>query len=280
MTPKQWMIRRMTIPELNLALDWAAEEGWNPGYYDAESFYQTDPQGFFMGYLNDEPIASISAVAYDSTFGFMGLYIVRPSFRGQGWGLKLWQAAIEYLGTRNIALEGVIAQEENYQKFGFKFAYRHIRYQGRGGGVIPDALIPISRVHWDELLAYDSQHFPVSRPVFLKHWIQQPEITAFGIKDHGKLKGYGVLRLCHNGYRIGPLFADNVDFAELLLQGLMAKIPDSPVFLDIPDTNLAGINLMEKYRMIPFFSNSRMYRLNPVNLPLNQVFGVTTLELG
>ncbi|MGL4377132.1 MAG: GNAT family N-acetyltransferase, partial [Microcoleaceae cyanobacterium] len=98
MTPKQWMIRRMTIAELNLALDWAAEEGWNPGYYDAESFYQTDPQGFFMGYLNDEPIASISAVAYDSSFGFMGLYIVRPSFRGQGWGLKLWQAAIEYLG--------------------------------------------------------------------------------------------------------------------------------------------------------------------------------------
>jgi ribosomal protein S18 acetylase RimI-like enzyme len=280
MNPQKWMIRRMTIPELNLALDWAAEEGWNPGYYDAESFYQTDPQGFFMGYLNDEPIASISAVAYDSSFGFMGLYIVRPSFRGQGWGLKLWQAAIEYLGTRNIALEGVIAQEENYQKFGFKFAYRHIRYQGTGGGVIPDALIPISRVPWDELFAYDSQHFPVSRPVFLKHWIQQPEITAFGIKDHGKLKGYGVLRLCRNGYRIGPLFADNVDFAELLLQGLMAKIPDSPVFLDIPDTNLAGINLMDKYGMRPFFSNSRMYRLKPVNLPLNQVFGVTTLELG
>lgn len=280
MNLKQWMIRPMTIPELNLALDWAAEEGWNPGYYDAESFYQTDPQGFFMGYLNDEPIASISAVAYDSSFGFMGLYIVRPSFRGQGWGLKLWQAAIEYLGTRNIGLDGVIAQQENYQKSGFQFAYSHIRYQGTGGGVIPDALIPLSTVPWDELLAYDSQHFPVSRPVFLKHWIQQPEITAFGIKDHGKLKGYGVLRLCRNGYRIGPLFADNVDFAELLLQGLMAKIPIFPVFLDIPDSNLEGINLAEKYGMRPFFSNSRMYRLKPVNLPLNQVFGVTTLELG
>jgi ribosomal protein S18 acetylase RimI-like enzyme len=280
MTPKQWMIRPMTKPELDLALDWAAEEGWNPGYYDAECFYQTDPQGFFMGYLNDEPIASISAVAYDSSFGFMGLYIVRPSFRGQGWGLKLWQAAIEYLGTRNIGLEGVISQQENYQKSGFKFAHRHIRYQGTGGGVIPDALIPLSMVPWEELLAYDSQHFPVSRPVFLKHWIQQPEITAFAIKHHGKLNGYGVLRLCRNGYRIGPLFADNVGYAELLLQGLMSQRPNSPVFLDVPDTNFAGINLAEKYGMKLFFSNSRMYRFTPANLPLNQVFGVTTLELG
>jgi hypothetical protein len=31
-----------------------------------------------MGYLGDEPIASISVVRYSSAFGFLGLYIVRP----------------------------------------------------------------------------------------------------------------------------------------------------------------------------------------------------------
>jgi ribosomal protein S18 acetylase RimI-like enzyme len=210
----------------------------------------------------------------------MGLYIVRPSFRGQGWGLKLWQAAIEYLGTRNIGLDGVIAQQENYQKSGFKLTHRHIRYQGLGGGVIPDGLIPLSTVPWEELLAYDSQHFPVSRPVFLKHWIQQPEITALAIKHNGKLRGYGVLRVCRNGYRIGPLFADNVGFSELLLQGFMAKTPNFPVFLDVPDSNLEGINLVEKSGMKPVFETARMYTSKPAILPLNQVFGVTTLELG
>src|SRR6476469_2410239 len=280
MTQKQWMISRMTISELNLAVDWAAAECWNLGYYDSECFLQTDPQGFFMGYLNDEPIASISAVAYDSSFGFIGLYIVKPSFRGQGWGLKLWQAAIEYLGTRNIGLDGVIAQQENYQKSGFKLAHRHVRYQGRGFGVIPDVLIPLSTVPWEEILAYDSQHFPVPRPVFLKHWIQQPEIIACGVKHQGKLSGYGVLRVCRQGYKIGPLFADNVGFAELLLQGLMAQIPNNTVFLDVPDTNLEGINLADKYGMKPVFETARMYTLTPPILPLNRVFGVTTLELG
>lgn len=280
MTQKQWMISRMTIPELNLAVDWAATEGWNPGHYDTECFFQTDPQGFFMGYLNDEPIGSISAVAYDSSFGFIGFYIVKPAFRGQGWGLKLWQAAIEYLGTRNIGLDGVIAEQEKYQKSGFKIAYRHIRYQGLGFGVIPDGLIPLSTVPWEEILAYDTQHFSVPRPVFLKHWIQQPEITAFGVKDRGQLRGYGVLRVCRQGYKIGPLFADDVYFAELLLQGLMAKVPNLPVFLDVPDTNLEGINLADRYRMKPVFETARMYTLTPPSLPLNQVFGVTSLELG
>lgn len=280
MTQKQWMISRMTIPELNLAVDWAATEGWNPGYYDTECFFQTDPQGFFMGYLNDEPIGSISAVAYDSSFGFIGFYIVKPSFRGHGWGLKLWQAAIEYLGTRNIGLDGVIAQQEKYQKSGFKIAHRHIRYQGLGIGAIPDDLIPLSTVPWEEILAYDTQHFPVTRPVFLKHWIQQPETTAFGVKHQGKLSGYGVLRVCRQGYKIGPLFADDVCFAELLLQGLMAKVPNVPVFLDVPDTNLEAINLAAQYRMKPVFETARMYTLTPPSLPLNQVFGVTSLELG
>ena len=31
-------VRRMTESELALALDWAADEGWNPGLSDAECF--------------------------------------------------------------------------------------------------------------------------------------------------------------------------------------------------------------------------------------------------
>ena len=56
-------IRPMNRPEVALAIKWAAIEGWNPGIYDADSYYQTDPQGFLLGELNGEPIGCISAVA-------------------------------------------------------------------------------------------------------------------------------------------------------------------------------------------------------------------------
>lgn len=55
-----YVIRHATRKELDIAISWAAKEGWNPGLFDADAFYATDPKGFFMGFLDDEPISSLS----------------------------------------------------------------------------------------------------------------------------------------------------------------------------------------------------------------------------
>lgn len=122
--PGEFTVRVMTPAEISLSLDWAATEGWNPGKHDAQCFRAADPGGFFIGILRGEPIGCISAVAYDDAFGFIGLYIVKPEFRGMGFGLRLWQHAVAYLGNRNIGLDGVVAQQANYRKSGFRLAYR------------------------------------------------------------------------------------------------------------------------------------------------------------
>ena len=127
-------VRRMTQDDLALALSWAVEEGWNPGHNDAQCFYTADPNGFLIGLLNGEPVSSLSAVTYDSSFGFLGLYIVKPAVRGFGYGVSLWKVGIDYLGMRRIGLDAVQAQERNYEKWGFTAAYHHIRHEGVGGG--------------------------------------------------------------------------------------------------------------------------------------------------
>ena len=55
-----YSIRPATRKELDILVEWAASEGWNPGFYDADSFYVQDPSGFFLGFLDGEPIASLS----------------------------------------------------------------------------------------------------------------------------------------------------------------------------------------------------------------------------
>ena len=102
-------IRRMTAKEVAFAIDLAAGEGWNPGIHDGACFYATDPAGFFVAELDGELVGSISAVAYNDSFGFMGLYIVKPEFRGIGIGTRLWEAGMAYLTGHNIGLakEGV-----------------------------------------------------------------------------------------------------------------------------------------------------------------------------
>ena len=215
-------VRTMSRAELDLAINLAGREGWNPGLRDADAFYATDPNGFFVGILGDRPIGCISAVAYDATFGFMGLYLVRPESRGQGFGLQLWRAGMAYLGDRLIGLNGVVAQQENYEEAGFKPAFRNIRHEGAGGGQLPDGVIDLAGVPLDEVLAYDSALFPVPRPRFLRSWLKLPGSIGYGVAEGGRLAGFGVIRPCRIGYKIGPLFADTPEVADRLYRAGLA----------------------------------------------------------
>jgi GNAT superfamily N-acetyltransferase len=123
-------IRVMRPGEIALAADWAAAEGWNPGHADAACFATVDPHGFLLGELDGQPAATISCVNYDDRFAFLGFYIVRPDLRGCGLGLRIWNAAMAHAGMRTVGLDGVVAQQENYRKSGFRLAYPNIRYGG------------------------------------------------------------------------------------------------------------------------------------------------------
>lgn len=283
MRNEKYTIRSMTNAEMDLMIDWAATEGWNPGLHDANCYFTADPEGFLVGFLGDDPIATISAVKYNNAFGFIGFYIVKPEYRGHGYGIQIWNAGLERLKGLNIGLDGVVEQQDNYKKSGFNLAYRNIRYEGLGGGNPPSNadIIALSTIPFETIAAYDLPFFPVSRTLFTETWVNQPECEALGIMLHGKLSGYGVIRKCRNGYKIGPLFADTPDLAEALFLGLKSKVSSSDaIFLDTPEINGAAVNLAKKHNMKLSFETARMYTDAPPNLPLDRVFGVTSFEIG
>ena len=278
-----YKIRPATREELNIPIEWAAKEGWNPGLHDADSFYATDPKGFLIGFLDDEPIASISSVAYDENFGFLGFYIVKPEYRGQSYGIQIWNEAIKHLPTQNIGLDGVLAQQENYKKSGFKLAYRNIRYEGVGTNKkIEDSnIVKLTQVSFSQLMEYDKQVFPTNRTVFLTEWIKQPESLAIGYLKDNHLMGYGMVRKCRTGFKVGPLFADDSRIAEILFQKMQSFVGEgTQIFLDTPELNKAAIALAEKYEMKPMFETARMYTKDEPKVELQRTFGVTTFELG
>ena len=187
-----------------MAVEWAAAEGWNPGLHDPACFSTADPAGFFVGVWRGEPVACISAVAYDERFGFIGLYIVKPGFRGKGFGIRTRQHGMRYLGDRNIG-PMVSAQQANYRKSGFELAYRNIRYEGRVDGIGCAHVVAAADVPFEQLLAYDRQCFPSARERFISTWIAQPDAVALATIDAGRVAGYGVVRRCRTGCKIGPL---------------------------------------------------------------------------
>lgn len=278
-------IRPVAKGELDLMVDWAAAEGWNPGHNDAEAFLAADPGGFLMGFVDGEPVACISGINYGEDFSFLGFYICRPEYRGRGFGMALWNACIARLGDRIIGLDGVVDQQANYAKSGFVLAHRNIRYGGiaRSAGnpsdqcdelnesVAPDMI--------DAIIDYDRAFFAGPREAFLRNWISSPRCTIAYVED-GAIRGYATARACRNGSKIGPLFADNDTVAEELFLSLCTPLSGQPIFLDLPETNPAAQSLAERHGLSPVFETARMYRGPAPDVPLKRIFGITTFELG
>jgi len=278
-----YRIRPMTREEAGLAIDWAAAEGWNPGLNDAPCFYAADPQGFLLGLWGEEPVASISVVKYGSDFGFLGFYIVKPAYRGRGLGFALWQAGMASLAGRNVGLDGVVAQQDNYRKSGFALAWRNIRQEGVGGGEAPadTRLVRLASLPFETVRAYDQPFFPADRSTFLRCWLAQPGSTAIGFVESGRLKGYGVLRRCRQGYKIGPLFADHPAIAESLFLALKAGAgAGEKIYLDTPEVNPQAVALARRHSMTLAFETARMYTGGSPPLPMDRLYGVTSFELG
>ena len=86
----EFALKKLDYNGVKILVRWAEEEGWNPGLYDAEIFWTTDPDGYYGYYHNGKLIAGGSIVSYNELFGFMGLFIVHPAYRSSGSGRKLW----------------------------------------------------------------------------------------------------------------------------------------------------------------------------------------------
>ncbi|MEO7223591.1 MAG: GNAT family N-acetyltransferase [Devosia sp.] len=273
----------MSRADLDVALGWARDEGWNPGLDDGDAFYAQDPSGFLMGWLDGEPIGCVSVVKYDRSFAFLGLYIVRPKWRGEGYGKAIWDAGIAGAGNRTIGLDGVVGQQDNYRESGFALAHRSARW----GGVVVGAEVVDARIRalTPDLIPaveiFDRRCFPKPRPRFLSAWLgASPTRHSLCAVEGNDILGYGTMRRSIEGYKLGPLFARTPEIASSLLDALVAGTGGAQVSIDIPALNEPAVQLGRNRGLTPSFETARMYRGPAPTIPIGQVFGITSLELG
>ena len=274
------IVRNMVRADLDHAFAWSVREGWNIGRFDHDTFFNTDPKGFFIAELDGVPVGSISGVSYGGQFGFIGIFILRPEFRGMGYGLTLFNHALDYLNGQNIGLDGVLEQQANYTKSGFIFAHRNIRFHGIGGGEVHPDCNYLTDIPLEQLLEFDRRHFFAERSRFLAQWIRLPNSVGLAVVRNGRICGYGMIRQFIQGWSIAPLFAESEEVAEILFESLAAQHPGEAVYIDIPVPNRNGISLAARHNLIPAFEAARMYTGNDPQLPLQQIYGITTFELG
>ena len=280
------VLRPMTRGEVDVLVGWAATEGWNPGRSDAAVFWATDPAAFVAAELGGELIGGGAVVAYGRAYGFMGLFIVKPAFRGRGLGRRLWYARRDMLRARldahaPIGMDGVEAMEPFYAEGGFRTSHVNRRYTWRAHDRGPSAgVVDVRDVPFDTLEAFDARHFPGPRATFLRAWIEQPDAHACVLRGPEGIRAFGVARPCGEGFKIGPLFADDIEAASAVLRALERRVPGEPLYLDVPDANPSAASFVARHGMGEVFRCARMYLGTPPSIDEGRVFGITSFEFG
>ncbi|WP_342363677.1 GNAT family N-acetyltransferase [Terrarubrum flagellatum] len=274
------IIRKLDFTEVERLVDWAADVGWNPGLNDAAAFHATDPDGFIGAFIDSEMVAGISAVAYGASYGFIGLYISRPGRRGEGHGKAVWQAGMARLTGRTIGLDGVDEQFENYRSKGFAPAYRTIRFGGAYAGRREDnsSIAAASDDLLSAIPAFDRRSFPEARDAFLTRWLKPPHVVRVAMSN-GAITGYGVVRKCREGWKIGGLSAVDDDKAAALFHSLAGAASGDNIYIDVPEARRSFIAFLKASGLQPGFETTRMYLGEQIPFA-PELFAVTTLELG
>lgn len=279
-------LKKLNKSGLRTLIDWASNEGWNPGKNDAEVFWNTDPDGFYGFYYENQLIAGGAIISYNKEYGFMGLFIVHRDFRNKGIGNKLWHFRRDLLINKlnpnaPIGMDGVLAMQSFYNKGGFNIAFRDERYEFKSE-TIPFSInvSPINKEDFEKINEYDSIYFGCQRAIFLKNWLQMPESKAIKYTENDRILGYAVIRKAETGYKIGPLFANNQKIADELFKSCLSIAPNNSVFLDIPTTNQNAVSLVKKYNGKYVFECARMYYGEAPKIVVNNIYGITTFELG
>lgn len=280
MTPSL-RIAPMTPGDLGTAIDWAAAEGWNPGLEDAAAFLAADPAGFLMGWLADEPVTAISVVRHSDSFGFLGFYLCRPEFRGGGYGMTTWVTGMDHLGARTVGLDGVPAQQSNYESSGFSLAHHTRRHSGNVRGVAHEGVRRATARDIPVMLELDRRIGGADRVPYFSAWVGAAETRLTLVaEEQGQISAIGTIRTCREGHKIGPLFAPDADLARRLIESLVAAADAQAIMIDVPDPNADGVELAGELGLEPVFSCARMYRGAAPARDLPRIFGETTFELG
>jgi GNAT superfamily N-acetyltransferase len=273
------VIRSLDLAEIDMLIGWAKAEGWNPGLADAAPFQAADPEGFIGCFFDGRMAAGISAIRYGSDFGFIGLYIAHSDFRGRGYGRRVWDAGMAHLKNRTIGLDGVPEQLANYRSMGFVPDYETFRWSGKLQGRIDPDICSLKDINPASLITFDAESFAERRAAFLQAWLALPRQTKVLIRDSA-ICGYAVARQCHEGYKIGPLFAVDSDAATTLILACAAEVEGQLIYIDVPADQARFSAVLEAHGFECVFQTTRMYRGTPPSFETACVFGVTTLELG
>ena len=217
-----------------------AKEKWRPGLEDINSFFACDPRGLFIGELNGRPIGFLTLLKYDQSYCRFSTYIIEKDFRGKGYGMSLYKSALEsVLPSHNISAYAFDDMLQRYvEKSGFQAHWSTPRYDvdliaaAKSLSQLPLSDVyrvqTVDQIDKQALFNYDASVFGYQRHKFLQTFLRgEGRHSRVAINEEGDIVGYTSARVAfikEEGYRLGPLYADSLEIAQVLLKALFEEM--------------------------------------------------------
>ncbi len=279
----------MQATDFNIVNQWCIDEGWNIGLYDSAASYKMDPFGHFIA-TESNPVASLSLIKHSPTFFTLGPFIVQKSYRKQGIGEALWNVAMSRMNKEHpaahIVLYAVSQQVERYKKSGFTPVQTIQRWYlpSNISSNNTSQCTAITQKQIPALKQYNEKNNVINQ-IVLSELLFKPDTKGLLFVVDDIIKGFGMIRRCVRGFRIGSLVADTPEIAQALIAELFVFAQGESVFIDVPDSTPESVSLLNAFNATrePLEDTIMMIKGSGYSDYLHQrerLYGLFSLEIG
>ena len=282
-----WAVKAVNQEEWkSIVSAWMKGEEWDHGIDDEVRFFNVDPNGFFIGYVDETPVSCLSAIKSNDQYAHMGHYIVRSDYRGQGWGARLAEHGFQYLEGYNIAIYGIRNQAKNFEKLGFVPHYKTYRFilkhQKKANIALNDHdMDEIQQHNLADFIQYDAFMSGIDRTKLFELWFSGKGRKGYLYKENGCILGAISIRPSFEGYWIGPFYAQNVQVLTQLFYKALETVPlGSNITIDVPEMADDFLNLLKQHDITEQAQTFHMHRGAALVGQLQYLQAIASLELG
>ena len=228
------MIRTLSILDVPQAMELSQLAGWNQTDRDWQRVLLLEPDGCFCFEMNGRVVATVTAMRYERTLGWIGMVLTHPNFRRLGIARQLMEHALAWLrdaGIGAVKLDATDSGARLYSTLGFMAECTVERWRR-------DPIGPVIAPYLPRYPAFqlDSKAFGVSRRELMnmlreEAWAGSPEM-GFAVSRQGTIAAY-----------FGPCIAATEGHARKFLDWFCSQHPEQDLFWDLIPENRAAMEL-------------------------------------
>ena len=237
-------IRLLLESDIPAAMELKEAAGWNQTEDDWRRLLRLEPNGCFCAIKDGRLVGTTTTTTYGDELAWIGMVLVDPQHRRQGIAAKLMSVALDYLRQRvgTVKLDATALGQPVYERFGFQLESLVERWSGAGNsGRRSDENTDSLR----EILALDRVAFNADRSKLIGELVNKSYVSPVLVRDpDGALSGYALARRGTRANYVGPIVTKDPQQVETLLDEVLDRLDDRPVYIDLNRECSTGTSLL------------------------------------